>query len=1256
MVKPFYSVKPEDLGRLGPREAVETLAQLLWSEATADGIAKSLVDVPHAITVRDGGVDAEIAGVTSSSSQGVIKPGITCYQVKAGDVSPTAPSDIKKVLCKSNAAELNDRVKACLDAGGTLVAVLFGTDVPDRKENEAVRAYQSILAEIDAKYATAKVEVWRQNKISAFLERFPSVCLELKGLGRDHLLTHKGWSGNAEMRKPFKVGPMQETFLNEVRAELRQPDRAVHVRVHGPPGVGKTRLTLEATDADDLRPLVAYFDSGRQAIESQLLYELARQDNAAAAVLVVDECDGETRARLWDRLQHSGQRVKLLTIYNESERVSGTTAYKPAPPLEEEQVGAILSEYGVPSHDAGRWIRFCEGSPRAAHIIGKGLRDHPDDILKDPDTVNAWDRYIAGAIGSTDFDQNKCVLRHMALFKKFGWDRDFIAEAKSVAKKVEQANGDITWARFAEVVKNLREKKVLQGETTLYITPQLLQVKLWVEWWETYGPTFVLEEFVQDLPPALRDGFFQMFEYARESRLADGIVKELLAERGPFRRSPLIETDVGARFFLALAKANPEAALAFLTNHLGARTHDELLQFKTGRRETVEALRSMAMERTLFPEAARLLLSLGDAENEGWANNASGTFAGLFTIAPHPKLSSTGATPSERMTILREALESGVPGKRRLALQACNSALEVHHFTRDVGPEYRGIRPEPELWAPKTGAEWKAAVEAVWDLLRTAMERLPPEEKREAAKVFTGRARGVVSRFPGLTAKTVATLSELSKEDTESKKKVLDAILHVLHFEGKEMAPENKELWSSAKDKLTGSDFPSLMRRYVGMQAFTDHFDEMGNHVNQAEPKIRELAAQAARNPAMLEPELQWLVTREAENGYRFGYELALNESGFESLPRIVGAQSRAEPNTSLACLGGYLRRVFEASPEKWEAILDNLAQDEKKAAWVGELTCSSGFSDRAAARLVKLAESGRMTIAQFKGVNARLVGEESLHEIVGHLMRVGSTDAVSIAIDVIHRFCTHAEPKRVPPRALTFAALTHPSILNPGDDYRHDTMADYYWADLANMFLDAYPDQVVMVGKRLVDAFGSKGSVMEGYHASSHEVLARALAAHSEELWKAIAERLDARDRRSFWLSRWLRDGKRPDGGEGLLDIVPAELIWKWADENASTRAALLATCVHPVLSRNGGAPSLARNLLARYGHMPEVRRSFTSNYGTGSFSGSVAKHYQEKSEQLRLFREKEDDPNVLKWVDEQLFKLENEIRGGKAWDERLG
>src|SRR5581483_133298 len=251
-----------------------------------------------------------------------------------------------------------------------------------------------------------------------------------------------------------------------------------------------------------------------------------------------------------------------------------------------------------------------------------------------------------------------------------------------------------------------------QGNSTLYITPKLLHIKLWTEWWEMYGSAeeFKLEEFIitnpaTQPPKQLNDtmvGWFcDMFRYARESQVASRVVTELLGEKGPFQNSDLLKKKLGADFFLALTEANPEAALKCLEKTVGTWSKKELLEFQTGRREVIWSLERIAIWKNNFKDAARLLLKLGEAENERYSNNASGVFAGLFT-AGYGDVATTELPAIERLPVLLEALDSESKEKRMLGIKAADVALETQSFTRFVGAEYQGLRRKPELWKPKT--------------------------------------------------------------------------------------------------------------------------------------------------------------------------------------------------------------------------------------------------------------------------------------------------------------------------------------------------------------------------------------------------------------------------------------------------------------------------------------------------------------------------------------------------------------------------
>ena len=95
MMDTIFTVKNDDLERLSPEEAVDLFRELLWAEATALGLGKNLINVPTAITVADGGIDAEVRDAQVVGGQGIIKQGLTRYQIKTGDFSPSNEANVK---------------------------------------------------------------------------------------------------------------------------------------------------------------------------------------------------------------------------------------------------------------------------------------------------------------------------------------------------------------------------------------------------------------------------------------------------------------------------------------------------------------------------------------------------------------------------------------------------------------------------------------------------------------------------------------------------------------------------------------------------------------------------------------------------------------------------------------------------------------------------------------------------------------------------------------------------------------------------------------------------------------------------------------------------------------------------------------------------------------------------------------------------------------------------------------------------------
>ena len=235
----ILTVGKKDLSPLAPEQGVLVLREILWAEASVSGIPKSCVSVPGEIFEPDGGIDAAVMDSPSNSKQGIIKAGLTSYQVKTGKSDLNQQATLKDILFKkkekqSKSNELKPEVKKCLDIGGTFTVVHFGWDGPGVKVEKAITELKKLLTAVDKKYKTARIVIIAQNQIIGLLGSYPSLALRVNGKAEARFSTHFGWSSEAEMKRPFMSASDQPAKMVTVQAELRKNDQpGVLPRYHG---------------------------------------------------------------------------------------------------------------------------------------------------------------------------------------------------------------------------------------------------------------------------------------------------------------------------------------------------------------------------------------------------------------------------------------------------------------------------------------------------------------------------------------------------------------------------------------------------------------------------------------------------------------------------------------------------------------------------------------------------------------------------------------------------------------------------------------------------------------------------------------------------------------------------------------------------------------------------------------------------------------------------------------------------------------
>lgn len=510
-----FEVGPEHMDAMGQGEAVCLLRDLIYADARASGIPYDGIDVPQASGSPNGGIDGVVRGAPKGGRHGIVKKGLTCYLVKPGKLGRRG---LKDVLFDGE--RIKSRIKSCLDEKGTLVVALTGQDGPGGAGDEIA----GHLEGFDPRYAGASVEVWGRGAIAGFLRHFPSLRLKVLGVENASFLHHGDWSQRAEMRRKFYRGKEQEEQIARIRAELRRAG-PLHLRIGGAPGSGKTRLVLEATDTDDLRPLVVYAD-GPSALAGRGFFA-GLGGGESGAILVVDGCDFACQAELHYKLGRK-RGVRLVTIFNGAEETTGATKRLEVKGLGRAEIERVLRHYVGDAPDLGRWAEFCGESARAAHTVGQNLRDNPQDILAPPDTVDVWGRYVADrevSHDSPEFEARLGFMMWLSLFRRFG--KGDVARIRGLLA----AKGAVPEGSFGPLLRRMRDRKIVWGGAQMYITPKALHVYLWIKWWKEHGTDmFPAKELER---AGLLDRCMDMFGYARQAPEARKIAERLGREGWP---------------------------------------------------------------------------------------------------------------------------------------------------------------------------------------------------------------------------------------------------------------------------------------------------------------------------------------------------------------------------------------------------------------------------------------------------------------------------------------------------------------------------------------------------------------------------------------------------------------------------------------------------------------------------------------------------------------------------------------------------
>lgn len=1238
---------------LSAEQAVTFVRTLLRAECGYAKASPAALTISSRLTTADGGIDAEIslAPQAPAQSDSLLREGLTGFQIKSGSsFKPWTKSSIDGELLDSH-GNLYSEVRRLVERRGRYVLMTTGHDLTPEQRNRSRKQIANVLNQAGFPDYEGLIDVLGASQLGEFAERYPGTTALLSvDLSQDAWALAE-WERDAHLINPFEPSPEQDEAISRIRTGLL--GNAKHIRILGEPGLGKTRLVLEAVRDPNIAPYVLYFQHGARFGQTGLFRLLLRSGWSTPLVIVLDELPEFELAELWRSLKPRCGQLKIVTIDHGRDQSHDVDIDRIQPPrLSDETIQKILVGRIGDVRGVERWVEICEGSPRVAQAVADNLSSNPGDLLRPPSTIPLWTRFLHGYGSRNDGParQLDCVAQHLALFSRFGYEDPVSEEAAYISTLVQKIDPTIGWARFQEIVHDLRSRRVLQGSRTLFFVPRALHIHLWRQFWETYGRGFDFVGIFKEMPESLQSWFLSRFRFA-DDQASLRIVEGILARDGIFSDRTLLTSENGSRFLSTLAEASPSAVLKLLESTVGTWSNDDLLAFVDHRQNIVWALEKIAVWPPYTVRALRLLGKLAANENASNSNNSIGTLTDLFKIGPEHAV--TEASPEQRLPAFLELLRSTNDSERRIALKIGASALETSgQGYRIVGPEYQGLKERANLWTPKTYGEW-------WDAYHLYFQTLVNETSTwaggpEVCHTLLNVVREQL-RVPPSKELALSVLRALMVDPMTAPSEMNHFFANWLEYRSGEDPDIDRSL-RKLSSEYARRDLSSRFRRYVldvdWLEWDQDFRERHSKTRNRAQLLTKCLARRIAKDPVLFD-EIEALVPAPSQSPalFYFGQQLCENDVTYSLLPRLTRT---ALETKQVTCISGYLSVLRTRSADIYRYwTLATL--DHEGSAWLGaDVALATEYDEEVFGRCLGALRSGWIGPRSFwalrYGRNIETIPEHHLAGVFQLLTSIGSREATNVAIELLD---SDSFSVSFPcPANLVFQLLV--DCLQSISE-RAGTMESYHWKGVCQKLLEldaAY-------GSRLLDeillAMGREYRL--SYESYVVAVANEIVIKDPSSAWKVISLQFEASLPR--WRSdifQWLKGGLTTFDDappRAAIALLPEAEIVAWIQEDPDARAGLIAHTVPSTLDDEHGG-RLTRELLTRWGTAAGVQSGISATFHSGGWTGLASIHLRKKREKFREWLSRGYSHEVSTWIESEIDYLDRRIEGEEISEER--
>ena len=878
-----FEVSVADITGLPRSDLPELFRRLLHCEAQAWQLPAPEIHVAENTSAPDGGEDGRIRWKGGVEQTRFLPSRFCQLQIKGGKVTLTATA--REVL--SRTGQLKPMVRAALDDGATYM--LF---CAQSYTQQAIEARHGAICESLRQHGMPitddRIHFRDASQIATWVNAYPAVAVwVLQQTRPERVGPFRPWTHWRNRAEHFRSAWVADDRLPAVRDWCARAEKSKGVaRIVGLAGIGKSRLVLEGLgdEQSTVTELVLYaVASSEPGNIIDTIQGLA--DSQLRAVVVVDECSPELHRTLGRIVRQQGSELSLITLDDEMTGSLGSET-RPMDEAPDAVVGAILDRIQPRPYamDRDRLMRFSQGFPEIAVNVASTWEDERRIPLTDDDLV---DNFVLGR----DIREREVRSRAAAVVAAFG----HVGMHPSVA---EQRRELASFARSVSEqdlyfgVRSLRERGVARRRGRFaVIEPRPIALRLAERQWGMEWDAERWDELLGgDTTTDLKIAAAKILALLNSSSVAKEVVSHVLRRGGPFADADRLLQPGPMRVLEKLAEIDERAVSECIDRGLVQVADLKSIRGDV-RRSLVEVACRIAFSPVTFPEGARLLLRLAVAENETWANNATGSFESLFPS----RLGNTAADGTARLKVLEVAGRTNNACQRALVVKALVAGTETEHFHRMMGAESRGALPSLQPWQPSTRQE-------EFDYVRSCAERLIEFAVGNDAVARTARSnlgkilRGLVrSGYIETVEQAVAAVSS----EFDSWSEATESLGLVLANDSATAPLSIVKRVRSLLDRLQPRDLASRVREFVTAMPWHYPCDErldLDEQQKRQNDIVGSIALEVAAQPQLRHTMLPSLSKGRQRKTFEFGDALAQRVAGPQEWLESILLALRAVP------------------------------------------------------------------------------------------------------------------------------------------------------------------------------------------------------------------------------------------------------------------------------------------------------------------------------------------------------------------------